>query len=96
MKVVKSTFCGFLLNTVYTSFYTDSVGKTLAPFLVTKVFREEFEETGRYERVIRLFRESAEGRAYECIAAIFGSIITAYYCFAFHNFLFSRYHFFHY
>ncbi|MGG2057725.1 DUF5839 family protein [Lysinibacillus pakistanensis] len=36
-----------------------AVGKTLAPFLVTKVFREEFEETGkRYERVIRLLEKA--------------------------------------
>lgn len=31
-----------------------AVGKTLAPFLVTKVFRKEFEETEKQcERVIR-------------------------------------------
>lgn len=36
-----------------------AVGKTLAPFLVTKVFREELEETGkRYERVIRLLEKA--------------------------------------
>ncbi|WKT77209.1 DUF5839 family protein [Lysinibacillus fusiformis] len=36
-----------------------AVGKTLAPFLVTKVFREEFEEIGkRYERVIRLLEKA--------------------------------------
>lgn len=36
-----------------------AVGKTSAPFLVTKVFREELEETGkRYERVIRLLEKA--------------------------------------
>lgn len=36
-----------------------AVGKTSAPFFVTKVFREDLEETGkRYERVIRLLEKA--------------------------------------
>ncbi|MFF5996584.1 DUF5839 family protein [Lysinibacillus sp. KU-BSD001] len=42
-----------------------AVGKTLASFLVTRVFRKEFEETEKqYERVIRLL-EKAPMRAIE-------------------------------